>query len=177
MKKINTPYFSLVILSLLLVSCNQENTERNKEANTDGAEESLEKVNRYLVKSEKQDIENYIRRHGWEMEETGSGLYYQIFHEGKGKKAEEGDLAVLDYKTWLINGNLVYTSKTDGRKEFLIGKGGVESGLEEGILLLKEGDKARFILPSHLAYGLLGDGNKIPQRTAIIYELELIKLK
>lgn len=177
MKKSITFYFSLVLLMLLFGSCNRENVENNKDVNADGAEESLEKANRYLVKSEKQDIENYIRRHGWEMEETGSGLYYQIYREGKGKKAKEGDLAVLDYKTWLINGNLIYTSATDGKKEFLVGKGGVESGLEEGILLLKEGDKARFILPSHLAYGLLGDGNKIPQRTAIVYELELLKLK
>jgi FKBP-type peptidyl-prolyl cis-trans isomerase len=86
-------------------------------------------------------------------------------------------VAVLLYKTWLIDGNLVYSSDTDGVKEFLIGKGGVESGLEEGILKMRVGEKARFILPAHLAFGLMGDENKIPPRTAIIYELELINLK
>jgi FKBP-type peptidyl-prolyl cis-trans isomerase len=53
----------------------------------------------------------------------------------------------------------------------------VESGLEEGILLLREGDKAKFILPPHLAHGLLGDDNKIPARSIIVYDLELLSLE
>jgi FKBP-type peptidyl-prolyl cis-trans isomerase len=52
----------------------------------------------------------------------------------------------------------------------------VESGLEEGILLLQEGDKARFIMPPHLAHGLIGDRDKIPARATIIYDLELVSL-
>ncbi len=54
-----------------------------------------------------------------------------------------------------------------------IGHGGVESGIEEGILLLHKGDKARFILPPFRAHGLLGDRQKIPPRSIIVYELEL----
>jgi FKBP-type peptidyl-prolyl cis-trans isomerase len=64
----------------------------------------------------------------------------------------------------------------DDPKTFLIGQGGVESGLEEGILLLQEGDKARFIMPPHLAHGLIGDRDKIPARATIIYDLELVSL-
>ena len=41
---------------------------------------------------------------------------------------------------------------------------------------MHEGDKARFIMPPHLAHGLLGDNHKIPARAIIIYEVELIKL-
>ncbi|MEJ2595571.1 MAG: FKBP-type peptidyl-prolyl cis-trans isomerase [bacterium] len=138
---------------------------------------SLEKVNRYLVKSEREDIENYIRRHGWEMQETGSGLRYMIYEKGRGSAAKRGRIAILDYKLWLINGDLVYSSDTEGQKVFEIGKGGVESGLEEGILLMHAGDRARFILPAHLAYGLLGDDRKIPPRTAIVYDITLTELK
>jgi FKBP-type peptidyl-prolyl cis-trans isomerase len=43
-------------------------------------------------------------------------------------------------------------------------------------LLLRVGDKARFILPSHLAHGVPGDGVKIPRRATIIYDLELINI-
>jgi FKBP-type peptidyl-prolyl cis-trans isomerase len=56
----------------------------------------------------------------------------------------------------------------------VVGKGGVESGLEEGILLLHEGDKARFVLAPHLAHGLIGDENRIPPRSIIIYYIELL---
>ena len=41
---------------------------------------------------------------------------------------------------------------------------------------MKEGDKAKLILPSHLAYGLIGDQNKIPQKATIIYDIELLEL-
>lgn len=177
MKIVNLLIFGLISFAMMNVGCVEKGDNQNYQSVNKDAGESLEKVNRYLVKSEKQDIENYIRRHGWRMEETGSGLYYEVYHSGVGEIAQEGRVAVLDYKTWLINGELVYSSEVKGQKEFLIGKGGVESGLEEGILKLRVGDKARLILPAHLAYGLLGDEDKIPPRTAIIYELEFIKLK
>lgn len=167
----------LVLIAVFISSCNDTVSTETAGSMQEDPSKSLEKANRYLVKSEKIDIENYIRRHKWTMEETGSGLQYEIYYNGSGKQAEAKDIAVFAYKTWLINGNLVYTSEVDGLKEFLIGKGGVESGLEEAVLLMKEGDKARLILPAHLAFGLLGDEKKIPPRTAIIYDLELVKLK
>jgi len=48
--------------------------------------------------------------------------------------------------------------------------------LEEGLLLLHQGDKAKFIIPSHLAYGLLGDQKQIPPGATLVYDVELIQL-
>jgi len=159
----------------LTLGCSHNEAESRNGRTVDPGE-SLIKTNRYLVKSEIEDIDNYIRRHQWEMQETGSGLRYMIAEQGSGPKVKEDDVITLRYNLWLINGDLVYNSNDDGPKTFHVGKGGVESGLEEGVLLLHEGDKARFILPAHLAHGLLGDEKKIPPRTAIVYELELIKI-
>jgi len=53
----------------------------------------------------------------------------------------------------------------------------VESGLEEGILLLRVGDKATFIMPPHLAHGLQGDGDRIPARSIIMYDVLLLKVE
>ena len=167
----------LLAFLFIAMGCNNEEAANKTGQKKNDPGESLIKTNRYLVKSEKEYIENYIRRHQWEMLETGSGLRYMIVEQANGQVVKKGDIVILDYKVWLINGNLVYNSAEDGYKSFLVGKGGVESGLEEGILLLHEGDKARFILPAHLAYGLLGDEKKIPSGSAIIYELELIKIK
>ena len=110
------------------------------------------------------------------MTETGSGLRYAIYHHGKGEKAEPGKIAVLKYNVKLINGDEIYNSARDGLKSFLIGKGGVESGLEEGILLLRVGDRAKFIIPSHLGFGLLGDQGQVPPKSTLIYDLELVAL-
>jgi FKBP-type peptidyl-prolyl cis-trans isomerase len=166
-------FFALVFF---FAACTDDNANKGKPHGKSAAE-SLVKANRYLVKQEKEAIENYIGRHNWQMQETGSGLRYAIVEKGKGEKAVQGKVAVLQYSTRLITGDLVYSSAKDGLKIFVIGHGGVESGLEEALLLMHQGDKARLIIPSHLAFGLLGDDDKIPPRATVVYELELIELK
>jgi FKBP-type peptidyl-prolyl cis-trans isomerase len=173
------------ILLLLLISCDQgSNTSgkviKNMKKEETGIEErgkALEKANKYLVRTEQEEINNYIRRHSLKMQETGSGLRYMIYENGSGPKAEEGKTAVLNYTLKLLTGDIIYSSKEDGQKVFKIGKGSVESGLEEAILKMRVGDKAIVILPAHLGYGLLGDNNKIPPRCTLVYDLELVDLK
>jgi len=174
----NTFYYKTIFYTacFTLLSCSSGPEDQQK-ASDEASLKSLEKANRYLIKTENEDIENYIRRHGWTMQKTGSGLQYMIFENGTGEHAGKGKTAVLNYKTWLLNGNLIYSSEQSGQKIFKIGKGGVESGLEEAILLMRVGDKANLIIPSHLAYGLLGDDNKVPPRSALVYEIELVTLK
>lgn len=170
--------YSIFIASLIisLYSCS-ETVEKQSEKKEVSRKESLEKVNRYLVRTESEDIDNYIRRHGWAMEGTGTGLKFWIYNHGTGAQAEKGMIATLNYQTWLLDGNLIYSSDELGQKTFKIGKGGVESGLEEAILMMHVGDKAKLVIPSHLAFGLLGDNDKIPPRSSVVYDIELISLK
>ena len=170
--------YSFIIPTLIisLFSCS-EAIEKQAEKKEISSKESLEKVNRYLVRTESEEIENYIRRHNWSMEESGSGLRFWVYEKGEGTKAEKGMIAKLNYKTWLLDGTLIYSSDELGKKEFKIGKGGVESGLEEAIVMMHAGDKAKLVIPSHLAFGLLGDNNKIPPRSSVVYDIELISLK
>jgi FKBP-type peptidyl-prolyl cis-trans isomerase len=134
------------------------------------------KINKYLVEKDADAIRGYINRHGWKMQESKAGLWYEITNTGTGKKAETGKTATLEYQVRLLNGTPCYSSDSLGNKTFTIGKGGVEPGLELGILMLREGDKARFIMPPHLAHGLVGDQNKIPARATIVYEVHLLKI-
>jgi len=167
----------LIILGIgVLYSCN-EPTEQNRDKNKKEAKKSLMKVNKNLVKTEDQKIEDFIARYKWNMEVSGTGLRYWIYEQGAGKKAEKGKVAVISFTVSLLNGEECYSSRGEEPKSFKIGKGGVESGIEEGILLLKEGDRAKFIIPSHLAFGLLGDMNKIPSKAALVYDIELLEIK
>ncbi len=166
----------LVIILIILSGCDSKNNEKRENQNVSSAK-ALEKANKYLIRTEYEDIENYIRRHGLKMEETGSGLRYLIYKKGNGKKAEKGKVAVLDYTLSLITGDVIYSSDKNGKKEFKIGQGNVESGLEEAIHYMQVGDKAKLILPAHLGYGLLGDNNKVPPRSTLVYYIELIDIK
>ncbi len=168
----------ILIFSLIFFSCN--NKEKNNENNSDKqkySKESLEKINQMLVEKDIEVIKNYIERRGWDMNMTEAGLWYMIYKEGSGEKIEEDDYITLNYSVWLIDGTLCYSSDSLGAKSFIVGKGGVEAGLELGVLLLKEGSKARFIMPPHIAHGLIGDNNKIPARATIIYDVEIVDVK
>ncbi len=119
----------------------------------------------------------YNDQHSLHLKESETGLWFKIDKTGHGKTASDGWQITLKYKVSLLDGTLCYSSDLQGPKKFTVGKGGVESGLEEGVKMLREGDRALFVLPPHLADGLPGDGNKIPARSIIVYEVEVLKLE
>jgi FKBP-type peptidyl-prolyl cis-trans isomerase FkpA len=186
LNKIMKPSFiKITIVILLLInmlhtlSCSNEPEKKKRltREQQSNYNKSLQTANKYLTTLDAERIESYAKRRNWDMKVTETGLWYQIYENGKGPKTKEGQIAILNFRISLLDGTLCYTSDSTGAKEFAIGHGGVESGLEEGILLLRLGDKARFILPPYKAHGLIGDMDRIPARSVIVYELELIGLK
>ena len=174
-------YIVAISTSLLFVSCNNKNQSgyvaKKSVAAKKSPAKSLEKVNRYLLKVEDKEIDDYVRRHRWNMETTGSGLRFEITKKGTGASIKKGDKVTLKYNTFLIDGTMIYSSLNLGPKVFEVGHGGVETGIEEAVLYLHKGDKAHLILPSFLAYGLNGDGNKIPARAIVIYNVEVVDVQ
>ncbi len=139
-------------------------------------DEAFALSNKHLNLLEEEQIRDFIHRFGWNMQETGSGLRYKILEEGEGPEASYGQGVLLDYEIYLLTGDPVYSSAEKGPMEFIVGRGGVESGLEEGILRLNKGSRAYFIMPHHLAHGLPGDGNRIPRRATIVYHVHLLEI-
>ncbi len=111
-------------------------------------------------------------------EKTESGLRYQFIQRGEGKKAESGKTVAVHYEGSLENGK-VFDSSYPRKKpiEFRLGQGQVIEGWDEGIALLKVGDKARFVIPSHLGYGSRGAGGAIPPNATLIFDVELMEVK
>ena len=140
-------------------------------------DDSLIKYNKGIVKNEEQAIDDFILRYGWKMTKTSTGIRIMNYYQGKGEKAVIDKTVVFRYEVRLLDGDLCYSSVNDGNREIRLGHTPSETGLQEGILLMKVGDKAKIIVPSHLAFGLIGDQNKIPPRSALIYDIELLKVK
>jgi FKBP-type peptidyl-prolyl cis-trans isomerase len=161
----------------LLIGCADRETKSDKTLPVKKVKESLVDANKKVVKTEEQHIRDLIARYGWEMNETGTGLRYMIYEEGNGPSIVTGDIVEIGYEVRLITGDRVYSSNEQGNLVFKVGKAEVISGLEQGILLLNVGDKAKFVIPSHLAYGLLGDDNKIPTKATLIYDIQVIQKK
>jgi peptidyl-prolyl cis-trans isomerase A (cyclophilin A) len=110
--------------------------------------------------------------------ETPSGLRYKVLQEGSGKKAEKGNMVSVHYKGQLLDGQVFDSSYSRKQPiDFQVGVGQVIPGWDEGILLLKVGDKARLVIPSNLAYGSQGAGGVIPPDATLIFDVELMGVK
>ena len=140
-------------------------------------EKRMAEVNRIMLSKDKRRIEGYIEREHLDMKESPTGLWYWVQNPETGDFVKPGMNVSLKYKLGLMEGNICYDSDKKGLKSFRVGQGGVESGLEEGILMMKIGGKAKFIMPPHLAYGLPGDGDCIPARAIIVYDIEVLSVE
>lgn len=126
----------------------------------------------------KADAEEAMEKLAAGFEKTESGLRYQFIQRGEGKKAESGKTVSVHYEGSLENGK-VFDSSYPRKKpiDFKLGEGQVIEGWDEGIALLKVGDKARFVIPSHLGYGSRGAGGAIPPNATLIFDVELMDVK
>ena len=111
-------------------------------------------------------------------EKTASGLRYQLITKNPdGKAAIKGHSVSVHYTGKLTNGQVFDSSYQ--RKQpisFYLGEGQVIEGWDEGISLLKTGEKATFVIPPHLGYGAQGAGGVIPPNATLIFEVELVKV-
>lgn len=164
-----------MFFALGICSCDEKADQRSQHADNKQIKDSIENINRKLVFQEKEAIKEYVEKSGKSFVETGTGLRYCIENEGDGELIKTGNLVALDYKLSLLNGDLLDSSEKGEKKVFIVGHGGVESGLEEAVLMLHKGDEAEIIIPSHLAYGLTGDGDKIPHMATLVYKVKVIE--
>jgi FKBP-type peptidyl-prolyl cis-trans isomerase len=111
-------------------------------------------------------------------DKTSSGLRYQILQKGNGIQATKGVTVSVHYKGQLTDGTVFDSSyKRKEPIEFKLGMGQVIAGWDEGISLLRVGDKARFVIPSNLGYGNRGAGGAIPPNANLIFDVELVDIK
>lgn len=107
--------------------------------------------------------------------ETESGLKYIIIQEGTGNKPVATSNVKVHYTGMLLNGK-IFDSSVQRNQTIDFGLNQVIPGWTEGVQLMKEGAKYKFLIPSKLAYGERGAGGVIPPNADLIFEIELIKI-
>lgn len=130
------------------------------------------------AKAAKAEGENFLAENAKKegVKTLPSGLQYKVLREGNGRKPSATDQVECHYEGTLINGQVFDSSYRRGETA-TFGLNQVIKGWTEGLQLMQEGAKYRFFIPFDLAYGENGAGQAIPPYAALIFDVELIKVK
>lgn len=104
-----------------------------------------------------------------------SGLQYEVLAEGSGKKPSATDRVQCHYEGTLIDGT-VFDSSIKRGEPAVFGVNQVIKGWVEALQLMQEGAKWRLYIPYDMAYGEHGAGEMIPPFSALVFDVELIKV-
>ncbi|HEY7529217.1 MAG TPA: FKBP-type peptidyl-prolyl cis-trans isomerase [Gemmatimonadota bacterium] len=109
---------------------------------------------------------------------TPSGLKYRDLQAGSGDEAGNGQVAVVHYTGWLVDGTKFDSSHDRNQPfEFPVGGNRVIKGWDEGVAGMKEGGVRRLVIPPDLGYGSQGAGAVIPPDATLIFEVELLEVR
>lgn len=175
------PYIGFVMIAFVAMALgycknNTQDQSGQKPATQRSKKEALIEANRSAITAEREMIQSYARRHNWALKQA-SGIYFMRYQKGNGKTISPGDRVKYHYTLSLINGSVVSGSRKGNPESIHIAGGGSDvSGLHRGMMQLGEGDKAKLVVPSHLAYGMAGDQKKIPPKSTLIYDLEILEV-
>lgn len=109
---------------------------------------------------------------------TESGLRYVEILIGSGEQPKAGNTVVVHYTGTLVDGKKFDSSLDRGQPfEFVLGRGQVIKGWDEGLASMRVGSKRKLIIPPDLGYGERGAGGAIPPNSTLIFEVELLDIK
>ena len=169
--------FSILFLFTFCKDIKKDIPEINEQSQIN--KNDLIDVNRNWIKDESFLIDQFCIRHNIAVVETKSGVRFHVYKSKNAEKIKTGDLVTIDYEVRLLDSDttLCYSSKNAQPFSFIVEMDNIESGLHEAITYFKAGESGVVILPHYLAHGLLGNMDKIPPLSPVLYNIEVIDVK
>jgi FKBP-type peptidyl-prolyl cis-trans isomerase len=170
-------FFFLFSLILLFTGChNQKPQIPANKLPKDHTKENLLEMHKALSQKENQDIEAYIQKSELHFTKSPLAFWYNIEYQGDGQPIKKGNNVHITYQLSLLDGSICYTPQYKGDQTITIGKYNIIKGLDQSLLLLNEGGRGTFIIPSDLAFSMTGDQDCIGAQKTIIYQIKSIEI-
>jgi peptidylprolyl isomerase len=156
--KTGFPFFLFLLFGLFISSCKDDYTERIKQQK----EADDASIQEYLTYN---NIQNAQRQ--------PSGVYYIPQTPGTGAQVQRGNTIKIHYIGRYLSTQKFESTYDSGQPLTVVANtgrnNGLTEGLNEGLLLLKEGEKATIIVPSMLGYG--------QYTSVLVYEVSVLEVK
>jgi FKBP-type peptidyl-prolyl cis-trans isomerase len=131
---------------------------------------------RKYEKAEAEALSNYLASNPADtFKLEPDGFYYLDVLEGTGRTPVAHDTAHIVLTGKFTDGTIFGTNAGGADLVYYVGEGDLPLGLDEGIMLMKEGGKATFLIPSKLAYGTHGNYS-VPGYTPVIFDIQLVRV-
>jgi len=162
-----------LVFCILLISCNKQAPQlpSNKGEVVDSNVVALLEINKELTNKEDSILKHFVEITNKDFKKQDIGFWYLIEQPTDGSLLKDQELCKFSSKIISLDGKVL----EEEVKQAVIGKKQLVTGLEEGLKLLRKGEKATFIIPWYLAYGMKGNEPLIPPYTSLVCEIELYK--
>lgn len=160
----------IIALLFSLVGCHHTPVVEVEDKSDNGLSERLITANKYIASSEQTQIDGYVSRRGWNCATLPCGARLLVQKTGTGALIKNDDHVVVRYTLSTLNDKTLYADRTD---TLVVGRHNATVALDEALLRLRHGGEAQIISPSEAGYGVAGDGDRIPSRTVLVYQLKV----
>lgn len=169
-----------ILLVLLFAKCGGPQARKPVEVKTGSFIKQSVERNRELLASEEKLIGSMIAAdstHEYISTDFGAWYFYQQQNPSSDYLPEENDMVTMIYNIISFQNDTIYNQEETGTIDYLVDREELFPGLRMGVKLLKEGETATFLLPSHLAFGYHGDNNRIGPNMPVKSTITIINIE
>ena len=167
--------FLLFIFLLNIFSCNESKPRKPLNNTKNSFFKSSIKRNIKIRLKEENIFKEIINNSKKKFYYSNNGFWYSYINKTDKKKPNVGERVIFSYEIYDIFGNIIYDKNFLQDVNYIIDKDDILPALREGVKVLGEGETAKFLFPSFLCYGYIGDFNKIGINQPLIITINLLK--
>src|SRR5690554_6421746 len=172
--------FLILTITASLYACKQPEAREPVTYSTGAFLKESVQRNRNIVQDEEKIIQQLIKNdssYHYYQSNVGFWYKYEVAVTADTVKPKKGDIVKIDFEVYDIENNLIYGKDETAPKVYAVDQQEIMVGLRHAVKLMHKGETVSFIFPSHMAYGYLGDKEKIGTNVPLICKVTLHEIK